>query len=163
MSAPREASGANTAVFSRNHRKYLGAAVAISKRSAAAMVTFRAETRWVSASRALSRAGIIPIYFAAVGGPARVEYAATLCEAEVDPRRNSPKVREMLQHSLPGREHEGLWETDRKKGRVQTLYVIRDCRRVERPFPIHRLTKVRGGRLNSNYRYSYSLVHPIAL
>jgi hypothetical protein len=164
MKIRREAPRAvNTAVFSRNHGKYLKDAEALCKQSPGTMVTFRAESRWVSAADALSELKSIPIYFAVVGGPAEVEYTATLCTIKVDPSRSDPKTQEMLRHSLPGREHEGLWETDRKKGRVQTLYVIRDCRRLGRPFPIRRLTKVRGGRLNSGYRYSYSLVHRVAL
>lgn len=153
-----------TAVFSRNHRKYLVAAAARSARSAETRVTFRAETRWVSASRALQQAESIPIYFAVVGGPARVEYAATLCEVQLDPRKNAKRTQDILRYSLPASENEGLWETSRRKGPVQTLYVVRDCRRLKRPFPMNRLIKARGGaRLSSGYRYSYSVVRAVGV
>lgn len=165
MNSRRESrEGKDTAVFSRNHRKYLVAAAARSARSAGARVTFRAETRWVSASRALQQAESIPIYFAVVGRPPRVEYAATLCEVQLNPRRSAKRTQEILRHSLPASANEGLWETSRRKGPVQTLYVIRNCRRLKRPFPISRLMKVRGGsRLSSGYRYSYSLVRQVGV
>lgn len=152
----------NAAVFSRNHGKYLAAAAARSARAPGRRVTFRAETKWVSASRALRTAESIPIYFAVVGGPARVEYVATLCKVVLDPRKSARETQDILRHSLLASANEGLWETSRTKGPVRTLYVITNCKRLNRSFPITRLRKVANGApLSSHYRYSYSVVRPV--
>lgn len=161
MTTPESRDGTDTAIFSRNHRKYL---VAAAGRHSGATTPFRAETRWVSARSALRRTESVPIYFAVVGGPPRIAYVARLCEVVLDPRRSSKRTQQLLRRSLRASATEGLWETARRKGRVQTLYVIRDCKRLKHPFPISRLKKLRdGARLSKGYRYSYSLVHPVVL
>lgn len=152
--------GQGAAIFSRNHRKYLETAVR-SARAPATRVAFRAATTWVSASRALDRAESIPIYFAVVGGGARVEYGATLEEVLLRPRKGAKKTQEILRHSLPASANEGLWEG--KKSPVRTLYVITNCKRLSRPFPLTHLKKVSDGSpLSSGFRYSYSVVRPVA-
>lgn len=158
----RSRDGQGAAVFSRNHQEYLADAAASSARAPQTRVTFRAETKWVSASRALDRAESIPIYFAVVGGQARVEYVATLCEVLLNPRKAVRQTQELLRHSLPASVKEGLWEASRTKGPVRTLYVITNCKRLNRPFPVTRLMKISNGSpLSSGYRYSYSLVRPV--
>ena len=112
-------SSGGLAIFSRNHRKYLDAAIRVSPDKK--RVTFRAETRWVSAARALRTSDSVPVYFAVVGGPARVEYAASLSEVLLDPRKGAARTQAALSNSLQLTRGEGLWETSRTKGRVRTL------------------------------------------
>jgi hypothetical protein len=145
------------AVFSRNFDKYLDAAA-----RARGPVTFRGEKRWVTAAHALKRAESIPIYFAVVDGPPQVRYTATLREVLVDPRRAASDTKRLLAHSLAATAKEGLWETAKRRGPVRTLYLISDCIRLNRPFPIARLMKARDGTpLSAGYRYSYALVRPV--
>ena len=154
----RAAAPDGTAVFSRHHEKYLTAATRASRKR----VTFRAEKRWVTAARALTRNDSIPIYFAVVDGPPQVRYTAKLREVLVDPRGGAKDTRRLLAHSLPATAKEGLWETSKRKGPVRTLYLISDCKRLSRPFPITRLTKTSSRTsLSAGYRYSYALVRPV--
>ena len=57
---------------------------------------------------------------------------------------------------------EKLWPArSEERSEVNTLYVLEGVRSVS-PFPISKLRKARGGRLDDNYRYSYALVKPTA-
>ena len=153
----RPAAPNGIAVFSRNFEKYLVAA-----RASRRPVTFRGEKRWVTAERTLKRAESIPIYFAVVDGPPQVRYTAKLREALVDHRSGARDTERLLAQSLPATAKEGLWETAKRRGRVRTLYVITDCKRLTRPFSITRLVKAHdGSSLSSGYRYSYALVRPV--
>jgi hypothetical protein len=145
------------AVFTRNHRRYLDKAVAISARNPTEMIVFRARTRWATALRELAAGGAMPIYMSRIGSEGMVEYVADLCDGELDPSPGDRRTETLLAQVLADTKEEGLWE---EYGGVGTLYAIRACRRLEEPFPITSLVKVSNGKpISADYGYSYSIVH----
>lgn len=156
--------GTGVAVSSRNFPDYLADAASRSERNREKPTIFRAETRWVSARRALMIEDTVPIYFAEIGKDARVTYTARLSKVIVDVRRGDPEAQRLLQDELERTKSEELWEAALRRGRVKTLYAIIDCKPVLPSFPINRLIKASDGvALSANFRYSYALVEPLAM
>jgi hypothetical protein len=148
----------SVAVFARNHREYLDEAAS---RDPSVTTVFRAKAAWTTAERAVSKAGSIPIYLAAVGGAGKVEYAAELCGVLLDPVKGAPETDKWLSRVLPSTASEGLWEEDDRP--VITLYAIRACRKLKKPFPMTKLVKLSDRKpISANYGYSYSVVRAIA-
>ena len=149
------------AVFSRNHESYLQKAARIAARHPDRLITFRSRLVWVTAAEALRWNSPRPIYFGLVDGGGRVEYSALLHRVILRPRPGSKSTQEALAMCLKGRSgtrHEGLWEEEGRR-RVKTLYIVSNCRRISRPFPIGHLVKVSDGKpIDDTYRYSYALV-----
>lgn len=134
---------AGKAVFARNYGVHLEGAAAL---PAEQLATFRSQTRWVSAAKAVAEEGSIPIYFAS-GDGSEVRYQADLVAVRIDPEPGD----ELLQHSVASTEGEELWDN-----KVRTLYAIKGCRPVEPPFPMTRLIKVSDGLpIDPNFRRSY--------
>jgi hypothetical protein len=149
---------AKTAVFSRNHRQWLEDAVNIGARNPSAPIVFRSRARWATAARELARVQTLPIYFAPVGGTGKVEYVADLCDVLLDPIKGSAEARKWLTKVLQGTRAEQLWVPP-----ANTLYEIRDCRKLKRPFQMTRLVKVSDAKpLSADYGYSYSIVERVA-
>jgi hypothetical protein len=139
------------AVFSRNHRPYLEEAAA---RSPKTPTVFRARATWATAERAVARFGVLPIYFAPVGAEGQVEYVADLCGVLLNPVERSQEAAKWLSRVRPATASEGLWDPP-----VETLYEIRACRVLAKPFPMTKLVKASDGKpISPNYGYSYSVV-----
>lgn len=148
------------AVFTRNHRVHLDEAILLCSADPSRQVTFRASGTWASAERAVESGPPLPLYIAAIGGSAVVEYVAELCEVQTRPHRGDPKTERLLRLWTDSTKDEGLWEKYGKQ--VRTLYVLSKCRAVRRPFPISHLTKaVDATPVSADFRYSYALVLPI--
>ena len=148
------------AVFARNHRRHLDEAVALCRADSNRQITFRASSTWISAERSVTNGPAVPIYIAAVGGPGAVEYVAELVEVQTHPHRGEPTTERLLKLHTNSTKDEGLWEQYDK--RVATLYSIRKCRRLQRPFPMSRLVKASDGTpMSAEFRYSYALVVPV--
>jgi hypothetical protein len=146
-------------VFTRNHRRHLDEAAALCATDPERRITFRSTKRWVAAARAVAFGAIVPVYVAVVGGSG-VEYEAELADIQLDPSDGDPLTKQLLALDTISTKGEKLWPA-RSKGRrgVSTLYVLKDVRSVT-PFPLSKLAKARGGRLDDDYRYSYALVKP---
>jgi hypothetical protein len=145
------------AVFSRNHRAYLDEAVRIGAQSPNDEIVFRARAKWATADKAVSRSGVIPIYYSAVGSEGQVEYAAELCGVLINPVEGSPEESRWLSRVLPATASEGLWNPP-----ARTLYEIRNCRALAQPFPITRLAKASDGKpISADYGYSYCVVRAV--
>ena len=150
----------NTAIFCRNHRRYLERAAEISVDEPSRAITFRATTVWKSGKDAVDVHGPRKMYIAPVGGEGLVEYEATLEKVLLHPERGARATEELLDASLPEIRDEGLWEGEQKP--VRTLFAISHCRRLARPFPYTELRKLSDGLpIHKNYGYSYSLVQEI--
>ena len=148
------------AVFARNHRIHLDEAVALCSADSDRQVTFRASSTWASAAGAVRNCPFVPIYIAAVGGPSAVEYVAELTAVQTHPHRGDPTTERLLKFYTNSTKDEGLWEKYAK--RVQTLYAISRCRRLQRPFPMSKLVKASDGTpMSPDFRYSYALVVPV--
>ncbi len=148
------------AVFARNHRRHLDEAVALCRADLNRQITFRASSTWASAARAVANGTAVPIYIAAVGSPGAVGYVAELIEVQTHPHRGDPTTERLLKWYTNSTKDEGLWEKYDK--RVETLYTIRKCRRLQRPFPMSRLVKASDGTvMSADFRYSYALVIPV--
>ena len=128
---------AELAVFSRHHKRHLEEACAAT--TLGVLRIFRSRGRWVTAARVVSREGHIPIYFAVTDGTPRVRYEAELVEVHLDPNFNEPQMRALLRHrgSTTAGEH---WDDT-----VETVYVIRGCRKLSAPFPQNELIKLTVG------------------
>jgi len=146
-------------VFTRNHRRHLHEAAALCATDPERRITFRYAKRWVAAARAVVFGAIVPVYVAVVGGSG-VEYEAELVDIQLDPSDGDPLTKQLLALDTISTKADKLWPArTRKRGGVSTLYVLKGVRSVS-PFPISKLTKARGGRLDDDYRYSYALVRP---
>ena len=144
-------------MFSRNHRAYLDEAVRIGAQSPNDQIVFRARAKWATADKAVSRSGVIPIYYSAVGSEGQVEYAAELWGVLINPVEGSPEASMWLSRVLPATASEGLWDPP-----ARTLYEIRNCRALAQPFPITRLVKASDGKpISADYGYSYSVVRAV--
>src|SRR5215469_7078023 len=108
------------AVFTRNHKQYMEAAAEISRRDPNATVVFRASRKWATAVRELRVAASIPVYISVVGGEGTVEYAAELCDGELDPQLGQARTQALLAQTLDATKAEGLWGNDHAP--VRTLY-----------------------------------------
>lgn len=143
------------AVFSRNHSKFLESAERVSSQHPERLITFRASTSWKSALLALKYRSSLPVYFVPVGQGKDVQYEATLHTVLLHPRAGDEETEKLLAFSLEETRHEGLW-----KGEVNTLYVIRQCRKLPKPFPMTALVKVSDDQpISERYGYSYSMVY----
>lgn len=155
----RRSNSQDVAVFTRNHRAYVEDAARLSAKSPDEMIVFRAWTKWLTASRELPSGGSLPIYMATVGGNGDVEYEAELCDVQLKPRRGNAKTERLLARVLKSTKNEGLWERS-ENGIAKTLYAIRRCRKLPKPFPMTSLVKVSDGeRISADYGYSYCVVH----
>lgn len=147
----------NIAVFTRNHLKYIEAAVARNQVRPERFTTFRSAVKWSNAHLANSEYGAIPIYFAPIGSDKGVEYEALLHQIYLDPVAEQPDTIEILALELESTRNEGLWEQYDKP--VKTLYVISHCKPLDNPFPITNLIKLGDEKpISENYGYSYSIV-----
>ncbi len=145
------------AVFARNHRHYLDEAISRNTARPERFTTFRSSRRWAGAHTANVEHGTLTIYFAPVGGDKGIEYTAILHQVHLDPAVDDPITQEVLACELESTRAEGLWEQLGQK--VQTLYTISHCERIDRPFPITELIKASDGTpISQKYGYSYSLV-----
>lgn len=146
------------AVFSRNYPEYLEVASKIAIEQPERLITFRAVRTWKSAQIALNYHSTLPIYFACVRGKGIVEYEAVLCTIYLNPKRGDRDTERLLALCLNETKNEGLWE--KYKQTVHTLYVIRKCKKIEKPFPMTTLIKIRNDKpMSKNYGYSYSIVY----
>ncbi len=148
----------NIAVFSRNHRGFLGRAVEVSSKHPERLITFRAATSWKSVRTALKYYDSLPVYFAPIGGKGDVEYQATLHSVLLDPRTGQQEAKNLLAFCLDATSEEGLWDEE-----VNTLYVIRQCCKLTAPFPMTSLVKFSDDKpISERYGYSYSIVYEYA-
>lgn len=145
------------AVFARNHRQYLDEAVTRNAIHPERFTTFRSSKRWMGAHAANVEHGTLRIFFAPIGGSKGVEYIAMLHRVHLDPDPVEPLTKEVLACGLESTREEGLWEQSGQK--VQALYMISHCERVDSPIPITELTKASDRKaISKDYGYSYSLV-----
>jgi len=143
------------AVFSRNHPEYLRSAAEVSSHHPEKLITFRASTSWKAVQTALKYRASLPVYFVPIGQENLVSYEATLHTVLLNPRQNDEDTKKLLAFCLPETSGEGLWE-----GEVNTLYVIRQCRKLSDPFPMTALVKVSDDEpISERYGYSYSVVY----
>ena len=143
------------AVFARNYGKYLEEA---SKLGPTQLVTFRSATRWTRAANALANHNTIPVYFAVVGEGPYVTFVADLVAIHLNPAPYEPDTKKFLGFSLPSTAQEGLWES--YESSVSTLYMVKQCRKLDSAFSITRLVKVSNDEpIAPNYGYSYSVVY----
>ena len=152
---PKKKSGARdaeSAVFSRIDERHLEEACTVAT-TAGALRIFRSRRRWTTAAKVVSRQGPIPIYFAVTDGTPTVRYEAELVEVHIDPNLNDEGMRALLRHrgaTVAGEE----WDDT-----VETVYLIRGCRKLSAPFPQDELVKVDGGMpVELNYTRAYALV-----
>lgn len=159
MSLERKIKNTNhVAVFTRNHREYLDAAVLRNQQRPERFTTFRSAIKWTNAHVANEIHGAITIYFAPVGGDKGVEYKAILHQICLDPVAGDNNTNEILASELESTRDEGLWEKDDKP--VKTLYVISHCQHLNEAFPISKLVKISDDKpISENYGYSYSMVY----
>ena len=140
------------AVFTRNHPEYIEEAEEIGKGNPAKPITFRADKSWVSAASYLEMRAPCDLYIVRIDGDGSVEFVADLHEVHLNPKIGEPKTEELLKHVLPSTKDEGLWGN--------TLYVIKNCRKLPRSFPQTELIKVKDRKpLSKDYKYSYSIVY----
>ncbi len=140
----------NIAVFARNWPDYLEEAVALTGRSRDTRRTYQSKQRWVSAAAALSTVGPRVIYFAEIEGDSEITHIAELVEVLVDPTPRSRATRRLLADR-------GLTKGEPLWGK--TLYAIRSCWPLDKPFSMSKLRLASDGqRLSRDYRYSYALV-----
>lgn len=136
-----EAKAASTpavAVFSRNHREYLDAAV---KADPERPITFRAQRVWRAARAAVETYGPRKIYFVPIPGNKLVEYQALLEKVVLYPAQlDADTVNQLLANCLEKTRDEGLWEQYGEV--VRTLYVISHCQKLASPFPQTALRKL---------------------
>ncbi len=145
------------AVFARNHRGYLDEAVTRNTARPERFTTFRSSKRWVGAHAANVEHGTLRIFLAPVGGDKGIEYSAMLHRVHLDPDPDDAVTQEVLACELESTREKGLWGQFGQK--VQTLYMISHCERLDRPFPITELVKASDSTaISQNYGYSYSLV-----
>ena len=143
------------AVFARNHEHYLAEAAEIGPTEP---VTFRSATHWAGAAAALEDHNTIPVYFAVVGEGPLVRFTAELVAIRLNPQALDPDTEKFLGFSLHSTIEEGLWES--YESSVNTLYMVRRCRRLDPPFPMTELVKVSNDEpIAPNYGYSYSVVY----
>ena len=139
------------AVFARNWSMYLDEATKLCRNSPNRRLAYQSRQRWVTAASALGAAGPRKIYFAEIDGGPRVTHVAELVEVQVDASRQNLRTKRLLKLRPPKTREEGLW------GR--TVYVIRPCRKVSRPFSMARLPLASAHkRLSPTFKYSYALV-----
>jgi hypothetical protein len=142
------------AIFSRNHKSYLEEA---RRRERDEWTTFRSNVRWVTAGNAVKANGPCKIYFAAIDDDGTVNYEAELVHVQIDPRAPSAETRRLLSKALKSTTKEKLWDNA-----VRTLYVIANCKRLDKPFSQTKLRKFNDNKpLDKNYMRSYALVHPV--
>jgi hypothetical protein len=146
------------AVFTRNHQRHIDEAIAISSGDPNKHIVFRARSKWVSAADALVGKTPLPLYIAPVGGDGTVEYVADLHDIHLHPEYGDGRTDQLLALTTASTQGEGLWEN--KEHPVETLYVITNCRRIQRPFHMTKLVKVSDDKpISSDYGYSYSIVY----
>jgi len=146
------------AVFTRNHRHYLSHAARIQEKSPGKQITFRSQQEWTTAFRAVQSQSDIPIYFAVIDGEGKVEYEARLVRVLVGPQSNDPATKLLLEDCLEETSGEGLWEEYGQT--LKTLYVIKACKKLTRPFSMTSLIKASDGEpIHPDYSYSYSVVY----
>ena len=141
----------NIAVFARNWPKYLKEAAALTGQDRDSRRTYQSKQRWVSAAAALSAVGPRVIYFAEIEGGPEITHIAELVEVLVDPTpRNRATIRLLADRGLT--KGESLWG--------KTLYSVRRCRKLDKPFSMSKLQLANDERrrLSRDYRYSYALV-----
>jgi hypothetical protein len=144
----------NCGVFSRNHEKYLKYAVEQGELDPRRLVTFRSSAKWATAERLLHDSNELPIYFAVVDQGSEVQFKAWLREIVLQPGAGDPASERLLQAAPPDTEGERLWS-----GKVETLYAISGCYRLEKPFPISVLRKLTNNEpIAEDFKYSYALV-----
>ena len=145
---------AGMAIFSRNERSHLEAATDAGSAEPERLVVLRSRKKWVAAAIAVRAHGPTAIYFAVVDGGPTVEYEAELVEVQVDPDPETVATERLLDHVAETTRHEGL-----RNDQVRTLYAIRGCRRLDRPYRLSELTKHDGGEpLSDGYIRNYALV-----
>lgn len=151
--------GSKTAVFARNHRKYLEESAERNREDRTRLTTFRSAATWTTARRANEGEGPLEIYFAPIGGNNLVEYQADLLQVILNPSRGDRATEEALTFQLSSTENEGLWGGDARS--VRTLYVVSRCVPVKRPFPMSALHKKSDGLpISEGFGYSYCIVYP---
>jgi hypothetical protein len=152
--------GERVAVFTRNHQRHIDEAVAISSGDPNKQIVFRARSKWASAADALGAKTPLPLYIAPVGGDGTVEYVADLHEVHLEPDYGDGRTDRLLALTTASTQGEGLWEN--KEHPVQTLYLITNCRRIERPLHMTKLVKVSDDEpISADYGYSYSIVYAV--
>ena len=101
--------------------------------------------------------GPCKIYFAAIDDDGMVNYEAELVHVQIDPRASSAETRRLLLKTLKSTTKEKLWDNA-----VRTLYVIANCKRLDKSLPQTKLRKLNDNSpLDKNYIRSYALVHPV--
>jgi hypothetical protein len=141
------------AVFTRNHKCYLEEAMEIAEKYPRKSITFRAATRWTSAAKHLKTRSPLELYIAAIGSEGLVEFVADLHQIHLD-LSDEARTKELLKDVLTSTAGEGMWSDGR------TLYALRNCRKLSRPFSMTELVKVSDKkRLSEDYSYSYSVVY----
>jgi len=144
----------NSGVFARNHVKYLKHAIGQSELDPRRLVTFRSSVAWTSAEKLLHSSGELPIYFAVVDEGQQIQFKAWVREIVLEPRKGDPASERLLKAAPPDTEAEGLWD-----GKVKTLYTISGCHKLEEPFAISTLLKLKDGEpVSEDFKYSYALV-----
>jgi HNH endonuclease len=146
------------AVFTRNHSQYLARAAEIHATTPGKGITFRSQQEWTTAYRAVQALGGIPAYFSVIDGEGMVEYEAKLVRVLVDPKPADPATKLLLEDCLEETSGEGLWEEYGQT--LKTLYVVKACRKLQRPFLMTSLIKVGDDQpIHPDYSYSYSIVY----
>jgi len=145
-------------VFTRGYPDQLEEA---SQRNLDELTTFRSKKKWRAVENALNwRDDEISVYFCPIGED-KIHYTAVLDALLINPEAGTDLAEEFLETDLEiHREHDdGLWE---QWGGVKTLYRVSQLHQVEEPFSFTKLRKVSDGEnIDSDYGYSYSLVHQI--
>jgi hypothetical protein len=147
----------NVAVFARNYEQYLESAVDISSKKPEHFITFRESKTWKAAQVAVdnNKNHSIPIFFSPSGSDGMVKYKASLYSLLLYPKEGDDTTTRWLEFCPDETKDEGLWD-----GKVNTLYVIRKCVRLVKPFHMSSLIKVSDDTpISKDYIRSYVMVH----
>jgi hypothetical protein len=139
------------AVLVRNHRRYVEAAA-----TAGGLVTFRSKALWRKPEHALQSSHAVHIFIACNGAGPLVEYVGNLVHVLCNPSVDDPDTERLLSFVLQETVAEGLWDD---AGGAKTLYVVKNCHRLEVPIPFARIPKWSDGvPVSDEYGYSYVIV-----
>ena len=141
-------------VFTRDHRNQLEEA---EQRDTDGLTTFRSKQTWRAVDNALNwRDDDIVVYHCPIDEK-KIHYVSVIDDLLINPEEGSEEVKRFLKTDLESNSDDGLWG-----GEVDTFYRVKQFQRVEEPFSYTKLRKIADGEhIESNYRYSYSIVHQV--
>lgn len=144
------------AVFAKNHRGHLEAAVQISRADSAQLISFRSSRRWASAHRLLEKSAgaSLPILFGVVDEGPEVLYGGRLREVILGPNQSDERAKELLEFRPHTTVTENWWSNS-----VKTIYAVSGLRELEERIPYSNLLKQSDDTpLSAAFKYSYALV-----